>query len=131
MWGASPPTFLKAFPGPRGRPDLKNAPPKNPARLPSGTQRFIGGGGDFRIPNCHEMALELICGADFWCNRHCRTSPVVLEGFWGTKASEFIGFGAMDVKVFCSFCSSRGCSLAGILHLSYFGLDRKMATKWP
>ncbi len=27
MWGASPPTFLKAFPGPRGRPDLKNAPP--------------------------------------------------------------------------------------------------------
>ena len=20
---------------------------------------------------------------DFWCNRHCRTSPVVLEGFWG------------------------------------------------
>jgi hypothetical protein len=29
------------------------------------------------------MALELVCGADFWCNRHCRTSPVVLEGFWG------------------------------------------------
>ena len=31
----------------------------------------------------HEMALELVCGADFWCNRHCKTSPVVLEGFWG------------------------------------------------
>ena len=29
------------------------------------------------------MALELVCGADFWCKRHCRTSPVVLEGFWG------------------------------------------------
>ena len=29
------------------------------------------------------MALELVCGADFWCNRHCRTAPVVLEGFWG------------------------------------------------
>ncbi len=29
------------------------------------------------------MALELVCGAKFWCNRHCRTSPVVLEGFWG------------------------------------------------
>ena len=29
------------------------------------------------------MVLELVCGADFWCNRHCRTSPVVLEGFWG------------------------------------------------
>ncbi len=26
--GASPPTDLKAFPGPRGRPDLKNAPNK-------------------------------------------------------------------------------------------------------
>ncbi len=38
MWGAKPPTFLKALPGPRGRPDLKNAPNKNPARLPSGTQ---------------------------------------------------------------------------------------------
>ncbi len=25
MWGASPRTFLKAFSGPRGRPDLKNA----------------------------------------------------------------------------------------------------------
>ncbi len=25
---AKPPTFLKAFPGPRGRPDLKNAPNK-------------------------------------------------------------------------------------------------------
>jgi hypothetical protein len=29
------------------------------------------------------MILELVCGADFWCNRHCRTSPVVLEGCWG------------------------------------------------
>jgi hypothetical protein len=26
MWGARPPTFLKALPGPRGRPDLKNEP---------------------------------------------------------------------------------------------------------
>ncbi len=47
-----------------------------------GPQRFIGG-GDFRIPNCHEMVLELVWGAGFWCNRHCRTTPVVLEGFWG------------------------------------------------
>jgi hypothetical protein len=29
LWGAKPPTFLKAFPGPRGRPDLKNAPNKS------------------------------------------------------------------------------------------------------
>jgi hypothetical protein len=32
---------------------------------------------------CHEMTLEFVCGADFWYKRHCRTSPVVLEGFWG------------------------------------------------
>ncbi len=29
------------------------------------------------------MALELVCGADFCCKRRCKTSPVVLEGFWG------------------------------------------------
>ncbi len=28
MWGAKPPTFRTVFPGPRGRPDLKNAPHK-------------------------------------------------------------------------------------------------------
>ena len=49
---------------------------------PRPTWRFIGG-GEFRIPNCNDMGLELVWGADFWCNRHCRTSPVVLEGFWG------------------------------------------------
>ncbi len=26
MWGASPPNLWRAFPGPRGRPDLKNTP---------------------------------------------------------------------------------------------------------
>ena len=31
----------------------------------------------------HETALELVSGADFWCNRHCKTSPVDLEGCWG------------------------------------------------
>jgi hypothetical protein len=44
MRGASPPTFWRAFPGPRGRPDLKNAPQKirpdclqepNPSASPS------------------------------------------------------------------------------------------------
>jgi hypothetical protein len=29
------------------------------------------------------LALELVCGADSWCNRHCKTSPVVLEGLGG------------------------------------------------
>ncbi len=41
--GAKPPTFWKVFPGPRGRPDLKNAPNKNPARLPSSTEVFVAG----------------------------------------------------------------------------------------
>ena len=41
-----------------------------------------------RIRWCHEIALGLVCGADFWCNRHCETSPVVLEGFWGQVLTE-------------------------------------------
>ncbi len=36
--GGAPPTFWKGFPGPRGQPDLTNAPNKKTARLPSGTQ---------------------------------------------------------------------------------------------
>jgi hypothetical protein len=36
-----------------------------------------------RIQNCAEFALELVFGADCWCNRHCRKIPVVLEGFGG------------------------------------------------
>ena len=31
----------------------------------------------------HEMALELVCRTDFWCNRHCKPSPVDQEGFRG------------------------------------------------
>ncbi len=34
-------TDLRAFQGPRGRPDLTNVPQTNPTRLPSGTQLFI------------------------------------------------------------------------------------------
>ena len=44
--GAKPPTFLKAFPGPRGRPDLKIAPKKtwpDCFQVPS----YVNGG-------CHE-----------------------------------------------------------------------------
>ena len=31
----------------------------------------------------HEMALELVCGADFSCKLNCRASPGDLEGSWG------------------------------------------------
>jgi hypothetical protein len=37
MWGASPPTFLRAFPGPGAGQTSKNTP-TDPARLPLGTQ---------------------------------------------------------------------------------------------
>jgi hypothetical protein len=40
------------------------------------------------ILGCHEMTLELVCGADFWCRRNCRTSPVDLEGFRGHGLAE-------------------------------------------
>ncbi len=50
-------------------------------------QRFIGG-SDFRIPNCHEIALELVCGADCWCNRHCRTTPRRSRGVLGPSLAE-------------------------------------------
>ena len=36
-----------------------------------------------RICGLHDMALELVCPAEFWCNRHCKTSPVDLEGYYG------------------------------------------------
>ncbi len=45
-------------------------------------------GGDFRIPNCNEIALELVCGADFCCNRHCRTSPRRTRGVLGPSSAE-------------------------------------------
>ncbi len=36
----------------------------------------------------HEAASALVCRADFWCNRHCKTSPVVLEVFGGPSLAE-------------------------------------------
>ena len=47
-----------------------------------------GGAGEFRIHNCYEMALELVCRTDLSCKRHCRTSPVVLDrfGLWPNLA---------------------------------------------
>ncbi len=53
----------------------------------------------YRIPNYNEMVLELVCGADFWCNRHCRTSPVVLEGFGGQVWPKICQQPAKSVKI--------------------------------
>ena len=36
----------------------------------------------------HDMALELVCRAEFWCNRHCRTSLPRSRGVWGPSLAE-------------------------------------------
>jgi hypothetical protein len=55
----------------------------DPPLKPAVSQRLIGGGviSEFRIAT--KWSSNLSGGGDFWCNRHCRTSPVVQEGFWG------------------------------------------------
>ncbi len=42
-------------------------------------------GCDFRITNCHEIVLELVCGPDFCCNRHCKDEPRRSGGVLGAK----------------------------------------------
>jgi hypothetical protein len=37
---------------------------------------------------CHEVASELIGGADFWCSLHCNMRPVVLDVFGGHSLAE-------------------------------------------
>ena len=39
--------------------------------------------GVFRTPKLHEMGLDEVSGADFWCNLHSFRRPLVLEGFRG------------------------------------------------
>jgi len=36
-----------------------------------------------RILLCHDMALELVCRTECWCNRYCKTSPDDLDVIWG------------------------------------------------
>ena len=40
-------------------------------------------GSDLKTEKCHEMALEWVSGADFWCIRICAASPIYLRGFGG------------------------------------------------
>ena len=75
-----------------------------------------------------KMALELVCGSDCWCNRLCRTSPVVLEGFWGQvwlkigrkPAHKFKGLRPMPPTPSASAgckdaeCKAAGCKAAGL-----------------
>jgi hypothetical protein len=41
----------------------------------------------------HEMSLELVSRFDFWCNRHCRTNPIDLEGSRSQVSGVCDGFG--------------------------------------
>ncbi len=85
-WGAKPPTFGKGLRGPRGRPDPQNGPFPTLKQL---SITWVPEGSLAGFFWRHEVALSLVCGADFGCNRHCRTSPVVLEGSkFGRKSTE-------------------------------------------
>jgi hypothetical protein len=101
MWGAKPPTFLKAFKGPRDRPDLKNAPQKSPARLPSGTQGVPQRPGT-RVYLGHGYYRDRVTGTPG--RRACHASPstprtgaypkhVSFFRTFGPKPCKFMGFG--------------------------------------
>ena len=69
----------KVFPGPEGwNPALRGRISKVSEPRP---RAKILESENANGPLSHEIALELVCGAGFWW--HCRTSPVVLEGWWG------------------------------------------------
>ncbi len=54
-------------------------------------QRF-GLQNKFRFIVSPEMTLKLGSGADFGCNRHCKTNPVDLEGSRGQVLGGWGGF---------------------------------------
>ena len=67
--GHRPPGTLGPRPDPRTlgpRPD-----PRSPGPRPD--------------PGCPAARTDLVCRADFWCNRHCKTNPVDLDGFLGAN----------------------------------------------
>ena len=91
MWGASRPIFLKAFPGPRGRPDPPND--RSPAQQKSGQTAF-------RYPAGGRFAVK---------------QNINLYGFgpWmSQKPYKFKGFGALDATRH-SACYVRGIDSAG------------------
>ena len=74
MGGFAPRRF-EGLPGPRGRPDFKNASPQNPVRLPLGTQ-----------PADLNLIFALL-----------KVFPTKTQALDVTKPYKFIGSGAMDV----------------------------------
>ena len=63
--------------------------------MASGTEKLRPergiGGGEFRIPNCHEMALELTCGLIFGAIGTAKLAPSFWREFgikFGQKSAE-------------------------------------------
>ena len=52
-------------------------------RLPEPPTRWLPEGSLAGAFGCHEMALELVSGADFWCKLMSRASPGDLGGSRG------------------------------------------------
>ncbi len=121
--GRSPPHFCRPSRGPGAAQNFKNAPHKfrpdclqapgklkikNKIKFPSAFGPESAPNLRFPWDNCSpdpfwmhwrplfcspKMALELPSGADFGCNRHCKTNPVDLEGSRGQVLVVFGGLG--------------------------------------
>jgi len=75
------PRRSKGVPGPISA----GNPTKTGREIPSQTWVLEGGlAGAF---GCHEIALEFVSGADFWCKLMCRASPGYLEGSRGRSSA--------------------------------------------
>ena len=70
--------FYVFWPGPGG---LREPPGGSPKAIRQGFGGLRGPPGSPRDPprNGSRICLR----ASFWCNRHCKTNPVDLEGSWG------------------------------------------------
>ena len=71
MCGAGP-VDLRGSRVPRGRPDPEND--RFSAKFKT-TFPWVPEGSLAGVCGCHEMALELVSGADFWCKLMYRGSP--------------------------------------------------------
>ncbi len=84
MWGAKPPTFLNAFPAPRGRPDLKSAPPTKTGQIAFRHPVFLVSEVVNPSPSVPGIGPESCTRAQNWAN-HCAST---LQSQTGDKQVE-------------------------------------------
>ena len=65
----------------RGSPDARGPRPPTPPKIDD--LRLVK---KSYVRNPHEMALELVSGADFWCKLMCGAGPVDLRGCPAARA---------------------------------------------